>query len=105
MSKLIALDWDGVLIDHPPAIGFDEILTYEPMPWAVKSINYLVSKGFEFYVLTARNDEDIPKIREWMVKHGFPEMEVTNIKKNAVCYIDDRAIRFTNWQDISKYFQ
>jgi len=99
---LVALDWDGVLIDHPPNISFEEILTYSPMPWAVKSLNYLVSQGIEFYVLCARDDEQLVKVKEWMDKHGFPSMEVTNRKRKATMYIDDRAVRFTNWLDISK---
>ena len=72
------------------------------MPWAVKCLNYL-SKYHEFYVLCAREDEELPKIKEWLDKHGFPEMEVTNKKrKGTSLFIDDRCYRFTNWKDISK---
>ncbi len=102
--KPIALDWDGVLIDHPCNIDFKEILTYPPIDGAVKVLNYLASKGYEFYVLTARKDEEIPMVQEWIDKHGFPKIEVTNKKRESLCYIDDRALRFTNWTDISKYF-
>lgn len=101
-KRIIALDWDGTLIDHPPNITFKETLTYGPMPRAVKILNYLVDSGLEFYVLTARDTKQLPAIRRWMKKHGFPPMEVTNIKKPATLYIDDRGYRFTNWADISK---
>ncbi|MDD5219993.1 MAG: hypothetical protein PHV11_05485 [Candidatus Bipolaricaulis sp.] len=99
---MIALDWDGVLIDHPPNISWEEILTYPPMEGAVKVINYMSRNGADFYVLTSRDDDKLLDIRLWMEKHGFPPMEVTNKKKHASLYIDDRAVRFTNWEDISK---
>lgn len=99
---MIALDWDSVLIDHPCNIDWEEILTYGPMKDAVKVINYLVGEGVEFCVLTARPESKHKDICKWLTTHGFPEMEVTNIKKSATMYIDDRSFRFTNWQDISK---
>ena len=99
---IISIDCDGVLIDHPSNISFEDTLTYEPMPKAVKVLNYLAEQGIEFYVLTARKDHELPLIKKWMEKHGFPEMEVTNKKRNATLYIDDRGYRFTNWTDISK---
>ncbi len=100
----VALDWDGVLIDHPCNISFEEVLKYGPMKDAPRIVTYLESKGIELYVLTSRKTEQLPQIRKWLKKHGFPEMKVTNKKTSAVAYIDDRAIRFTNWIDISKYF-
>ncbi len=99
---MIALDWDGVLIDHPCNIPFEEILKYDPVSGAVRIINYLASKGEEFYVLTARTDEEVSLVELWMKEHGFPKMKVTNKKLPATMYIDDRAVRFTNWEDISK---
>ena len=101
-SRLIALDFDGVLIDHPPNITFDEILTYPPMKDSVKVLNYLVDQGIEFYVLTARHGKEIDGIKRWLKRNGFPEMRVTNKKTNAVIYLDDRGYRFTNWTDFSK---
>ena len=44
------------------------------------------------------------EIKLWLYHNGFPEMRVGNLKMNAVAYIDDRGIRFTNWQDICRYF-
>jgi hypothetical protein len=99
---MIALDWDGVLIDHPPNISFEEILTYPPMPFAVKVLTYLRRTGLKFYVLTARKDEELPAIRKWLKNNGFWKMEVTNKKQEATLYLDDRAYRFTNWIDIGK---
>jgi len=43
-------------------------------------------------------------IWEWLEHHGFGSYikEVTAVKPRAVCYIDDRAIRFTNWEETCK---
>ena len=101
-KRVIALDWDGTLIDHPPNISFTETLTYGPIPGAVKVLNYLANSGIEFYVLTARGDHELERIKKWIKRHGFPKMEVTNKKRPATMFVDDRAVRFTNWTDISK---
>ena len=101
MSR-VACDFDGVLIDRTgiprkPDIGRDK-----PHEGAREAMWHLQDLGYEPYVLTARHKRDFPEIEEWLKKHGFPAMQVTNQKMNAVMYIDDRAYRFTNWQDICK---
>ena len=54
-------------------------------------------------MLTARDPGNHPKVKQWLMANGFPPMEVTNVKIPAFMYIDDRAIRFTNWSDIVNY--
>jgi ribonucleotide monophosphatase NagD (HAD superfamily) len=99
---MIALDFDGVLIEHPTNITFEEALTYSPPKDAVKTLNYLVDEGLEFYVLTARPKSEHKLIRKWLKQRGYPRMDVTNVKRPAQLYIDDRCFRFTSWLDISK---
>ena len=102
---MIAIDFDGTLIDPPPNIPFKEILTYQPMSRSVKILNYLASKGFTLYVCSARPHKELKEIKKWTRRHGFPEMRVTNKKlPGTIVYIDDRCVRFTNWTDISKLF-
>ena len=38
----------------------------------------------------------------WLDKYGIKEniKDVTYIKPNAVAYIDDKGITFTNWSDV-----
>jgi len=43
-------------------------------------------------------------IKKWLEKYGLKNIQVTNTKLSARAYIDDRAIRFTNWRDILSYF-
>jgi len=100
MSKRIyALDFDGVLCVHPPNIEWKEILTYPPSAECVKVLRYL-SDYVDFYILTSR--KETAEIKQWCLLYGLPDMEVTNYKKDATAYIDDRGIRFTNWADVSK---
>lgn len=100
---IIAIDFDGVLITHPHSLSFSDCLRFgKPTKNSVEVLNYL-SKFHELYVLTSRTEHD--RIKDWLWDWGFPEMEVTNVKKPASVYVDDRALRFTNWTDISKYLK
>lgn len=76
------------------------------MKGAVAALHWFIKQGHEPYILTARKEGEFPKITAWLTKHHFPTLEVTNVKKNGtLALIDDRAIRFTNWLDITKYFE
>lgn len=90
------------------AIDFDSTLANKywiPMPDAVNSVNWLLKLGHELYIFTSRPKRDWGKMRRWLKENEFPKMKITNKKElNTVAYIDDRAIRFTNWNDIRKYF-
>ena len=100
--KKICIDFDGVLIDHPHSLPFSECLRQgKPTEKSVDVLNYL-SKSYELIVLTAREDGELEQVREWLSVQGFPTMRVTNKKVPALMYVDDRAVRFTNWTDISK---
>ena len=100
--KKICIDFDGVLIDHPHSLSFSECLRQgKPTDRSVEILKYL-SRFYELVVLTARKDDELEQVREWLSTQGFPTMEITNKKIPAMVYIDDRAVRFTNWTDISK---
>lgn len=97
----IACDFDGVLCKRngiPTVMKDDD----KPMEGALEAINLLLGQGHYVWVFTSNPAPD--KVRAWLTQNGFPELEITNIKKPAHVYIDDRAIRFTNWQDMRKYF-
>lgn len=102
MYKQIAIDFDGVL--HKNSRGWQNGEIYDPpMEGALDAVNVLRKKGFKIVVFTAR--EDLQKVAYWLVLHGFGGFEVTNKKpQRAIAFIDDRAIRFTNWRDILNYF-
>lgn len=106
-DKTIALDFDGVLHAYT---GWNEGKLGLPVEGAVKGYYRLLEEGYNLVVFTCR--DDLEAIRKWMHFHfdfekyigHFYEPAITNIKPIAIAYIDDRAIRFTNWDDIRKYF-
>lgn len=98
----IAIDFDGVICKRE---GIPTIMNWEdakPMEGALDAINLLIKQGYKIWVFTSNERPD--KVLEFLAIHGFPELKITNIKEPAHVYIDDRAIRFTNWQDMRKYF-
>jgi len=96
--KTIAIDFDGVIYD-------------KPVEGVKESLQKLEKEGFELVVFTTRDNLDDVKV--WMDKNVgwacdgnntyFPG-KITNKKPKAIAYIDDRAVRFTNWEDIRKLF-
>ena len=101
MKGTIVLDFDGVI--HKCGKGhFDGTIYDLPIDGSLQKINQLINLGYEIIICTAR--EELDPIRAWLKKWEFPDLKVTNIKPRARWYVDDRAIRFTNWEDIYRYF-
>ena len=106
-EKTICVDFDGVL--HRYSEGYKDGTIYDgEKAGAGTAIRKLISSGYEVVVFTARQPEQFKQIRTWLKVFVGEEyalkLEVTNIKPPAIAYIDDRAIRFTNWDDMLKYF-
>lgn len=102
--KTVCVDFDGVI--HRYSKGYFDSTAYDvPMDGAKESLLKLINQGYRIVVFSARDAADI---KEWLHFHfmGTPleHLEVTNVKIPALVYIDDRALRFTNWKDMEKYF-
>lgn len=91
---LIALDFDGVLHDATNIPTGKRM--GPPMPGALDAVRALVARGHALVVHTTRGDIGA-HVTNWLRYFEFPAMPVTNIKPNADVFIDDRAIRFTDW--------
>jgi len=91
MKKLIVIDFDGVVrINDKPSEG---------LFWA---LDRLRASGYQIVILTARG---LPEVAQWLIQYGLGDLRITNRKPaGALAYIDDKGIRFTNWQDIVNYF-
>lgn len=110
MKKTIGIDFDGTICKKQH-FG-DGKIYQEPNEHAKRTIDRLKESGYSIVVFTVRLHEkfggDIQakkdEIARWLNKYEIPFDEITNCKPEAIAYIDDRAIRFTNWQDIENYF-
>ena len=83
----VCVDFDGVLNNYT---YYDENDLCTPRDGAREFLETL-SQRFYVIIFTARDNN---KVKKWLNDHNMPYHEVTNIKKPAVAYIDDRALQF-----------
>jgi capsule biosynthesis phosphatase len=107
----IAVDLDGVIC--PVKAPEESYQTLEPLPGAVERIRELRSAGHYIIITTARNmatcESNLGKVvknvgkltLDWLERHRVEYDEIYFGKPHAEIYIDDRAIRFSAWRDIS----
>jgi len=109
-KKTICVDFDGVIHLYSKGFQKENSCYDEEVEGAIESLVRLVKRGYKVVVLTARTDfnpviawldQEFRKKNEDFV---MSDIEVTNVKPIAIAYIDDRAIRFTNWKDMLNYF-
>lgn len=105
-TKTIAIDFDGVI--HSFEFGFHDGTIYgTPLPGSLESIKKIAEK-YKIIIYTAKAKKDRPLINgktgtelvwEWLKKYKIDTLiaDVTAEKPRAVCYIDDKAIQFINW--------
>lgn len=89
----VLVDFDGVL--HRYSKGWADGTAYDlPMDGAQHALEVLSRDGYEVVIFSTR---DAGQITTWMQQHHMPPYRVTNVKEPAVAIIDDRAIRFEDW--------
>lgn len=110
----LGIDFDGVI--HKNSKGFYDGTVYDdPIEGTEEALKELSSK-YTLICYTAKAKPDRMLINgktgtqlvwEWLKKHGFDKYisKVTAEKPRAVAYIDDKAIRFTNWGTCLKDLQ
>lgn len=102
----IAVDFDGVI--HAYSRGWADGSIYDPpLPGALDGLRRLLELDAVF-VFTTR---DIGQVATWLLGHGFNvrlghdgpfwnergPLLVTNRKLAATAYLDDRAVKFIDW--------
>ena len=104
--RQIAIDFDGVI--HRCSKGYHDGTIYDPpIDGSLESVKK-IAKKYTIVVYSAKARKDRPLVDgktgveliwEWLDKHGFSEYveDVTAEKPRAVCYIDDRAVKFDDW--------
>lgn len=89
----LLVDFDGVI--HKYSHGWADGTAYdEPVPGAKEALQDLTNRGYEVVIFSTREER---QIAQWLRANRFPPYLITNEKVPAVAIIDDRAIRFINW--------
>lgn len=102
----IGIDFDGVI--HKNSKGFFDGTVYDSPIEGVSGALELISKKYTIIVYSAKARKDrmlingktgVELIWEWLEKYDLSKYvkDVTAEKPRAVCYIDDKAFRFTDW--------
>jgi hypothetical protein len=115
-SNIIAIDFDGVI--HSFELGFHDGTIYgTPIEGSIEAIKR-IAKKYKVVIYTAKAKKDRPLINgkdgitlvwDWLEKYDLSKyiLDVTAEKPRCICYIDDKAIHFINWDqtlnDLSKF--
>lgn len=115
-ERTISIDFDGVI--HNDALGWHDGTIYgEPIPESLESVKKL-AENYRLVLFTAKAKPDRPLVDgktgieliwEWLEKYEIKNCfaEITAEKPRCLFYIDDKAIRFINWEnalsDIEKF--
>jgi len=109
-ANQIAIDFDGVI--HKNSLGFHDGSVYdEPIEGSLEAIRKLYDMGYSIVIFTAKAKSDRPLVNgktgeeliwEWLEKYNVSQYikSITSEKPRAKYYIDDNAVRFTNWVDV-----
>ena len=102
----IGIDFDGVI--HKCSKGYYDGTIYdEPVEGAFEALQRISSK-YTVIIYTAKAKPDrglvngktgIQLVWDWLKEHNMDQFvnKVTAEKPRAVCYIDDKAVEFTDW--------
>lgn len=105
----ILIDFDGVI--NPYSKGWNNgQITDPPIPGVKEAIDQLKQQGLEIIIFTTRastlqnvnpsSQQLVEDLRKWLDEYEIQYDAITSEKVSALAYIDDKAIRFTNWQDV-----
>tara|TARA_B100001250_G_scaffold224022_1_gene192098 strand:+ start:10188 stop:10586 length:399 start_codon:yes stop_codon:yes gene_type:complete len=111
----VAIDFDGVV--HGNSKGFHDGTVYDPpIEGSIDAIKWFNSQGYDIVLFTAKVKPDRPLVNnktgeeliwEWLKKYEIDTFikEITCEKPRAICYIDDKGIRFDNWNNTMDFFK
>jgi len=95
---VLAIDFDGVI--HDDANPLEGKTLGPPIEGAQAAIRLLRNEQGHKIIVFSVKPPDI--IEDWLRYYDIPFDKITNIKPNADAYIDDKAVRFFNWNMLIK---
>ncbi len=112
--KVVAVDFDGVI--HKYSKGWGDGSIYDvAVEGASESLEKLVADGWKVIIFTTRLNPEVNedillernKMMKWLHDNGIilnrHFHEITAVKPSAKYYIDDKGIRFTDWEATIKF--
>jgi hypothetical protein len=93
-SGWMGTDLDGTLAIYEGWQGAHHI--GPPIPEHEARVRSWLEEGFEVRIVTARasDPEQIPHVKAWLKKYGFPDLQVTNEKDYGMLQLwDDRTVQ------------
>jgi len=110
-KKVICVDFDGVI--HRYSNGWQDGSIYDQAIEGSKdAMAKFVSDEYKVVIFTTRLNPEVNddinleknKMTKWLWDSGFEfgvhYHDITAVKPKAEIYIDDKAVRFTNWKDM-----
>lgn len=101
-AKDLYIDFDGVV--HRYSEGFKDGFIYDIPMEGCKEALQILSNKFNLVLFSARisaqeDGNGKQDIIDWLEKYGLSKYfsKITDVKGPAVAYIDDMAIRHTDW--------
>lgn len=94
--KTVVFDFDGVIHSYKSGwLGVD-VISDPPVDGIREAIKEIREAGYKVIVVSTRCAKlnGLLAVENWLKDNDIVVDEVTNTKPPAVCYIDDRAIRF-----------
>jgi len=105
-GKVVCIDLDGTLCKQQP-FG-DGFVEGEPKLAAKEALIGFKKTGYKIIILTTRLNPDFggdlvwkkDRVIAWLNKYEIPFDEVTNNKPSADMYIDNKAVKFMDWEEV-----
>jgi ribonucleotide monophosphatase NagD (HAD superfamily) len=98
----------SIMVDLDGVISTEERVFERPLaqliPGAREALEKLKAAGHTIVVYTARGWAELKVTKKWLDDHGVPYDAIHMGKPIAHLWIDDRALRFTNWNDTLTQF-
>lgn len=98
MKKTVVFDFDGVIHSYTSGWQGETKIPDPPVPGIDRALKALKDVGYEVVIVSTRCSSIFGRmaIENWLDMYGMTHLvdRVCKEKPPAICYVDDRAIRF-----------
>lgn len=92
----VVFDLDGTICEEKPT--FEKCLA-KILPGAKEKINLLYDTGDTIIIYTGRSWAEYEMTKDWLNKNGIKFHQLLCGKPIYDIWIDDKAIKFKNWEE------